>query len=272
MKYLNLNELPTRLINRLEKIKAPISGLYAIGDERLLDSSPKVAIVGSRKASVYTKELVSVLSSNLSNAGVSVVSGGALGVDIVAHKSSLPHTIGIFGNGLDIIYPAANSKIINEIYSKALALSEYKPSTPPLPHHFLQRNRIVVSLCDALVVAQADIKSGSMSSVGVAIKLGIPIYVLPQRLNESRGTNELLKNMQANLIVDFEAFAMSFVPSKSLNNLSNKNNCDDELLDFCKYGVSLDDAIARFGNKVYEYELLGLLEISNLRVKVCQNI
>ena len=75
---------------------------------------------------------------------------------------------------------------------------------------FLERNLITVALSDAVVVAQADIKSGSMSSARAAIKFGIPLYVLPQRLGESSGTNELLASQKAKIITDFDKFAMEF--------------------------------------------------------------
>ena len=244
----------------LNRLKNPPKQLNFIGDTSLL-SLPKIAVVGSRKASVYTKECVTALCAVLKSANVCVVSGGAIGVDIVAHKNNIKKTIGIFASGLDTIYPSQNKVAINEIYTKALALSEYDEGEPPLAYRFLERNRIVVGLCEALVVAQADLKSGSMQSARLANELKIPVYVLPQRMGESDGTNFLLANKKAELIDDYHKFASLF------GEIKEQEKTSDEILKFCKNGVSLDEVLAKFGDIIYEYELEGLVEISNLRVK-----
>ena len=109
------------------------------------------------------------------------------------------------------------------------------------------------------MVAQADAKSGSMQSARMAKELGVPIFTLPQRLGESEGTNELVASGTANLINDFDEFALRFggkpAPAQ-----------DDEVIKFCKNGASLDAALAKFGGKIYEYELEGKLRISGLTV------
>ena len=242
----------------LSRLKNPPKKLFYKGNLELLNL-PLVSIVGSRRASRYTKECVYALAKTLSSAGVCVVSGGALGTDIEAHRGAFPNTIGIFGNGLDKIYPQINSKTIKKIYDESLALSEYEPGTPSLPYRFLERNRIVVALSQALVVAQADTRSGSMQSARMAKELGVPIFTLPQRLGESDGTNELVTSGAANLINDFDEFALRFggkpAPAQ-----------DDEVIKFCKNGASLDTALAKFGDKIYEYELEGKLRISGLTV------
>lgn len=265
MKKLDSSELPASL-NRLNtKADPAIKQLYAAGNTSLL-FMPKVAVVGSRKASIYTRGLVTQLSSALSKRGICVVSGAALGVDIAAHEAALPNTIAVFGNGLDIIYPKSNLKPIQKILKSALALSEYDPGTPPFPHHFLERNRIVVALSQALIIAEAELNSGTMASANIAIRLGVPIYVLPHRIDESRGSNALLEQGRASLLVDFDRFADTLAPAKALEQSFDFNYQKDELLEFCKNGVGLDDVLAKFGDKVYEYELDGKLEIRNLRV------
>lgn len=198
--------------------------------------------------SVYTKNCVFSLASMLKNAHLCVVSGGALGVDITASMAAMPNTIGIFANGLDQIYPRTNEKIIKQIYENALALSEYEDDYLPKNYDFLLRNRLVIALSKAVVVAQADIKSGSMQSAKLALELNKPLYVLPQRLEESTGTNFLLKENKAKLICDFKEFVSEFA-SIDIN--------QDEFLEFCKKGVSVDEALKIYGQKVYEYELEG---------------
>ena len=182
-------------------------------------------------------------------------------MDITAHKAAMPRTISVFANGLDIIYPAQNKAAIREIYEKGLALSEYDEGEPPIAYRFLERNRIVVGLVQALVVAQADLRSGSMQSARLANELKIPLFVLPQRINESSGTNALLASKKAELIDDYVKFASLF------GEVKEQEKADDDILKFCKNGVSLDEALAKFGEIIYEYELDGLVEILNLRVK-----
>ncbi|BCX79507.1 DNA-processing protein DprA [Campylobacter sp. 19-13652] len=264
MKILTKDELPKSL-NRLNtKVDPEVKSLYAIGETKLLEL-PKIAIVGSRKASVYTKELVSQLASTLASREICVVSGAALGVDIAAHTAALGHTIAVFGNGVDVIYPKSNSNTIKKILQTSLAISEYPSQTPPLAHHFLQRNRIVVALSQALVIAQADQQSGTMASANIAQRLGVPIYVLPQRLSESRGSNMLLEQGKASLLADFEAFSDKFASNKKALKAQLKDS-NDEILRYCKDGAMLDDMLAKFGDIIYEYELDGKIEIKNLRV------
>lgn len=250
-----LSEIPAQL-NRLKK---PPKKLYYKGNLELL-KLPMISIVGSRRASAYTKGCVLNLAKILSNAGVCVVSGGAIGTDIKAHEGAFANTIAVFGNGLDLIYPRANLKMIEQIYGSCLALSEYEPDVSAASHRFLERNRIVVALSEALVIAQADFKSGSMQSARIAQEIGVKIYVLPQRLKESDGTNELLASGKAELIDDFDKFAAKF--GKPLSETK------DEILEFCKYGANLNEALAKFGDKIYEYELFGKLVISGLKVSL----
>lgn len=252
-----LENLPKELLS----LAKPPKKLYYKGDLSLL-AKPKIAIIGSRKMSVYTKGCVSELSSLLSRAGVCVVSGGALGVDICAHEAAMPLTIGVFANGLDQIYPKNNAFIIKQLYTKALALSENEPAYLPQRYDFLLRNRLIIALCEAVVVAQADFKSGSFQSANLALKLGKELFVLPQRKDESPGTNALLEQGKAKLIHDFRAFALKF------GNLEEQEVLDDEFLVFCQKEPSLDEALKHFGDKVYEYEFEGKIEISGVRIRL----
>jgi DNA processing protein len=243
-----------------KNFKNPPDKLYYKGNLSLLDR-PKVAIVGSRKCSVYTKNMVLSLATTLKKYGVCVVSGAAIGVDIYAHMSAYPYTIAVFGNGLNQIYPSQNSKIIKDIYQNSLALSAYEPDTLAKGWQFLERNLITVALSDAVVVAQADIKSGSMSSAMAAIKFGIPLYVLPQRLGESSGTNELLASQKAKIITDFDKFAMEF-------GVKSDEEKSDEVMEFIKKNSNFDDCYNKFGDKIYEYELDGKIAIDGIYVRI----
>lgn len=252
-----LETLPNELLN----LDEPVKKLYYKGDLSLLKRK-KVAIIGSRKMSVYTKNCVLELASLLKQAGVCVVSGGALGVDINAHIGAMPCTIGVFANGLHQIYPKNNEKIIKQIYTQGLALSENEPEYMPHGYDFLLRNRLIIALCEHIIITQADFKSGSLQSANLAVKLGKKVSVLPQRKGESDGTNSLLEQGKVGLINDFKAFAAGFGALFETDELSN-----DELLNFCKNGANLNEALAKFGDKIYEYELDGKLDIQGVLVR-----
>ncbi len=248
-----LNYLP----KSLQAIQKPPKKLFLKGDERLLDKRI-VSIVGSRRPNAYTKTLTYSLASALAKRGVVVVSGGAMGVDAIAHEGAYPSTIGVMANSLDFIYPKVNEKLIKKLEHKALVLSEYEPNTKATPWSFVERNRIVVGLSEVVIIAQADENSGSMRSAEIALKEKKPIYVLPQRLQESKGTNKLLSENKAKLIADIEEFANLF---------ARVDGEDDEVLKYIKNEPRLDKCLEKFGDLIYEYELDGKLDIDGLLVR-----
>ena len=252
--------LPSSYLSLFDALKDKPKSLYFKGNLELL-SYPKIAIIGSRKMSIYTKNCVLELATTLKNAGVCVVSGGALSVDINAALGSLPLHIDIFANGLSHIYPRTNEKIIKEIYTKGLALSENEDTYMPQGFDFLLRNRLIIALSEAVVIAQAHLQSGSMQSARLSLQMQKPLFVLPQRLEESRGTNLLLQDKKANLIADFKSFAERF-------GTKIKPREEDEFLFFCKQGVSVEQALQKYGEKVYEYELEGKIAIDGIWIRL----
>ncbi len=256
MKYQikKLHKIP----KELEKIKKPPKSLFYIGDKTLLDM-PKVSIVGSRRPNSYTKDFTYTLAKSLNDAGVCVVSGGAMGVDAIAHKGAFPNTISVMANSLDFYYPAVNQKLIENIYENSLALSEYEKDYKAKPYSFVLRNRLVVGLGEVLVVTEADENSGSLRSVEFALKQGKKVFVLPHRLGESKATNRLIKEKKAEVIFDISTFISLFT-----NNI--KPAYKDEIEEFFSKNPSLDEAIKKFGSKLYELELEGKITIKNLKV------
>lgn len=236
----------------LKNIKSPPKELYYRGDISLL-SSKKISIVGTRRPNQYTQEIVKELASKLSLAGVVVVSGGALGVDIIAHKASYPNTIAVFANSLDSIYPKTNSEMIEKIYTNALALSESENNPTPKKYEFTNRNRLVTALGEVLIIAQADLKSGSLASAAHAKAQGKEIFVLPHRLKESEGTRELVKKGEASYIEDIDEFVARF------GELESKKSSD---LD----GLRVEEAYKIHKEKLFELELEGVISIENGRV------
>jgi DNA processing protein len=219
--------------------------LFYKGDLTLLNT-PKLAIVGSRKPSKYTKEITAILSSKLSQK-YTIVSGGAYGVDAIAHKNA-KKTIMVSPAGIDTIYPKINKNLIEDIIKNHLIISEYEGSYMPRSYNFIYRNRIVVNISDFLIITEADENSGSMRSFEWARKYNKKVFVLPHRLNESKGTNYLAKTNQAEIIWDIEEFILSLGIEK-----------ENKIMDF-------NEAFLEYGDKLYEMELNGEIKIKNNRV------
>jgi len=172
--------------------------LYYCGtlpDKRL----PAVAIVGSRKPTTYGIEVTTKIAGDLAQRGVVIISGMALGIDSVAHRAALEVggiTIAIQGNGLMELYPRSNRRLGEEIVKKGGAIiSEYEPDTPPMKHRFLERNRLVSALSDAVLVTEAAARSGTLNTVMHALEQGKEVFVVPGNITSpmSAGCNALLK-------------------------------------------------------------------------------
>jgi DNA processing protein len=246
-------------IKQFEVLKKPPKILFSKGNSSLLETN-MVSIVGTRRPISYTKEQTLKLSKAFASIGYTVVSGAAMGVDAIAHSGAFPNTIAVMANSLDIIYPKVNQKLINTIFSDALALSEYPENTKATRYSFVVRNRLVVALGEVLIITEADLDSGTMRSAEIAKELGKQIFVLPHRLGESRGTQKLLEDGDAKLIADIDKFIGQFGEVKEV--------FDEEEI-FFKNNPTLQDALNRFGDKIYEYELEGKIEIKNLKVYWC---
>jgi DNA processing protein len=242
--------------SELEILKKPPSELFFVGNCDLLHSK-KISIVGTRRPISYTKEQTFKLAQKFSQIGYCIVSGAAMGVDAIAHRGSFPNTIAVMANSLDYQYPAVNRTLINDIYKNSLALSEYKEDYRATKYSFVIRNRIVVALGEVLIISEADENSGTMRSAKIALDLGKKIFVLPHRLGESRGTQKLLSEGNAELILDIDEFVGRFGQVQKSN---------DPFLIYCQSTPLLSEALAKFGTNVYEYELEGKIKIENLKV------
>ena len=249
-------------IEELNSMKSYPSELYLSGNEELL-KRVKVSIVGSRKTSKYARELTYKLSSALSKVGVCVVSGGAMGVDAIAHMGAgSANTIAVLPCGIDIKYPAVNKNLLTDIEKNGLLLSQFAPNFRAAPWSFVVRNELVVALGEVLVVAEAELGSGSMRSIEFALKMNKKIFVLPHRLGESSATNELLKDHKAEVIYNIDLFASKF------GTLEQAVEVLDEFLEYCQKSPTYEEALAKFPTRIFEAELSGEIEIRNAKVYV----
>ncbi len=182
---------------RLKDIYDPPALLYLRGELRTEDELA-VAIVGSRKTSVYGREVTERIGGDLARHGVTVVSGMARGIDSVAHKGALRgggRTIAVLGCGVDVIYPSENRNLFHQIIDQGAVLSEFRMGSPPEAGHFPRRNRIISGLSIGVVIVQASAESGSLITAGYALEQGREVFAVPGNIGAegSRGTNQLIK-------------------------------------------------------------------------------
>jgi DNA processing protein len=192
-----LNILDSRYPPLLREIHDPPMLLYVKG---VLPQPgiPTVAVVGARQASSYGLDTAHRLAGDLARAGVTVVSGMALGIDSAAHEGALAaggSTVAVLGGGLSHIYPAANLKLAKAIERHGALLSEYPMEEKPRPEYFPLRNRIISGLSSAVLVVEAREKSGALITASAALEQGREVFAVPGNVNASRssGTNALLK-------------------------------------------------------------------------------
>jgi len=189
----------------LLQLHDPPPVIFLRGDASLLDP-PAVAVVGSRKATVYGRRTAETIGGALARAGIPVVSGLALGIDAAAHRGALAaegRVVGVLGAGVDVPHPPANSGLFRIVGRDHLLVSEFLPGERPYPHHFPRRNRILAALSSAVVVVEAARRSGALITVDHAMDLGRDVLAVPGRVDSrtSRGTNRLLQD-GAQVVVD----------------------------------------------------------------------
>ena len=244
-------------VKELDSMKKYPKELYFKGEISLLNKK-KISIVGSRQPNQYARHKTQELAHKLSSAGVCVVSGGAIGIDAIAHKAAgAQNTIVVAATGLDKRYPTINAKLIEEVESRGLVLSQFQDGSPSTRYNFVIRNELVVALGEILIVSYADENSGTMRSVEFALKMGKEVYALAHRIDESRGTNKLLQEGKAKAIYDIDTFVKEF------GDVQTEKRADDDFLEFCKSNPTYDEALAQFASRIFEAELLGEIVVKN---------
>ena len=189
-------EYPEQLKNIYD---APLK-LYVLGNKNLLKQKG-IAIIGSRNATEYGKRTALKLATELSENGINIISGLAIGIDTYAHlgtlqKNCIGKTIAVLGCGLDQIYPKQNIELAKKIInSGGCIISEYPIGTMPKKLNFPQRNRIISGLSNGVVVIEASEKSGALITVDFALEQGREVFAVPGNItnNTSIGTNNLIK-------------------------------------------------------------------------------
>ncbi|WP_404459234.1 DNA-processing protein DprA [Oceanobacillus kapialis] len=166
----------------LRMINDPPFVLYALGDHRLLNYSPSLSVIGTRKPTREAWDKTKLMIQPLIEEGWAIVSGMARGIDTYAHKITIEgsgKTIAVLGSGFHHIYPMENQALFTKIRKTGIVLSEYPPSMPASKHHFPERNRIISGLAFGTLVIEATEKSGTLITVDQALDQGREVYALP---------------------------------------------------------------------------------------------
>jgi DNA processing protein len=184
----------------LAHLTYPPAGLFARAGEAslsVLRSSPRITIVGTRKATPYGLRAADAFTEAFARAGVVVISGLALGIDGRSHQAALSAggpTVAVLGCGADVVYPRRHRALYEAIAGTGAILSELPPGCPPSRWTFPQRNRLLAALADAVLVVEGSVTSGAMQTAGEAAALGRPVFVVPGPIgvDNHRGCNLLL--------------------------------------------------------------------------------
>ena len=191
----NDNEYPDKLRN----LQNPPVGIYVNGNWRKFLEINSIGVVGTRRCSNYGKYVAHSIGEALSIAGISVVSGGALGIDAAAHIGCLNAggvTVAVLGTGINLVYPGKHVELFKKITENGALVSEYPFGDQGNTWHFPERNRIIVGLSNRLVVVEAPVDSGAMISARLALEAGIEIWSVPGQITDktATGTNKLLRD------------------------------------------------------------------------------
>jgi len=182
----------------LGEIYDPPGFLYVLGSFGLVDHG-SIAVVGSRNPTHYGVLSTERIAGGLAEAGITVVSGMARGLDSLAHEAAMKNngrTVAVLGSGLDVIYPPENKKLAERIRENGAVVSEFPPGTGPDAQNFPRRNRIISGMSLGVVVIEARIKSGALITAYLALDQNREVFAVPGNINNprSKGTNRLIQD------------------------------------------------------------------------------
>jgi len=165
---------------RLLSFEGPPPVIYGLGNEGALDRG--VAIIGARNATPYGKRAAKLVASWAADLGLVVYSGGARGCDQAAHQGALEAggtTVAVMGCGADIVYPSRSGKLLDQVAAQGAVVSQYPWQTPPMKYRFRERNRLIAALSDLVIVVEARLPSGTLSTVQHALEMGVQVAAVP---------------------------------------------------------------------------------------------
>ena len=189
---------------RVDELEAPPIGLVVKGNLEIL-GNPSLAIVGTRNPTPYGSRIAGDFAAGFVDREWDIVSGGAYGIDSAAHRGALVaegRTIAVIASGIDLQYPAGNTRLFEEICENGAIVSEVMPGVVAMPHRFLTRNRLIAALSQATLVVEAAFRSGSLRTARDAAELMRPVMAIPGPINSpsSEGCHRLIGERAAELV------------------------------------------------------------------------
>lgn len=189
-------EIGGELAPKMAMLHPRAEEIYGIGDSSLLGDIRRVAIVGTRRPSIYGIKAAQLFAGHLAKKGVCVVSGLAIGIDSYAHQAVLDAggtTIGVNPAGIEQQYPKSNRRLYKNIYKKGLIISENRSDINIMKHIFLKRNRIIAAISDAVIMVEGTNGSGAINTVHHALDLGTHVFAVPSSVfSVNSGTNYMI--------------------------------------------------------------------------------
>jgi DNA processing protein len=221
-----------RYPERLAEIDDPPLALWANGSDWSLLQNPGLAMVGSRHPTINGCRFAAAMAERLSNLGITIISGLALGIDASSHRGALGgtgKTIAVLGNGIDHIYPRANRRLGADIQAHGLIVSEYGPTTPVRALQFPRRNRIIAALSLGTLVVEATRRSGSLITARLANEYGREVFAVPGSVHSalSKGCHKLVRD-GAKLVEDIDDILLEIAPQL---HAATEENIDDVIVD-----------------------------------------
>ncbi len=194
-----------------------------------------IAIVGSRHPTAYGIRMAAKFSSELSQQGITIISGFARGIDAEAHRSSLRvkgRTLAVFGCGLDIVYPKEHVSLYEQIVENGAIISEFPLGTIPQAFNFPKRNRIITGLSMGVLVVEANHRSGSLITASIAAEEGREVYAIPGQIDSvtAQGTNHLIQN-GAKLVISADDILVDLYPQLKATVATDVRHCEETVED-----------------------------------------
>ncbi len=259
--------------NLLKEIPQPLQRLWLMGAE-LNNDEKRLTVVGTRNPTRYGRKITEQLVKEVASAGVTIVSGLAIGTDCLAHKAALDaggKTIAIMPRGLDIIYPPGNQKLAERILANGGTLiSEYPPGTEAFTWNFVARNRIQSGISEAVLIIEAAEKSGTLITANFALEQDRTVMAVPGNIDSlvSIGTNKLIRDGATPVTCAqdiLEALEINIKSSK-VAEYRPENKAEESIIKLIKSGISNSEEIqvkSKLGAIEYS-TALTMLEIKGI--------
>lgn len=267
----------------LSEINDPPKSLRVIGE--LPKTEKYLAVVGSRKYSEYGRSVCEKLIEGLSGYSITIVSGLALGIDSIGHKSALKAglpTVAIPGSGLGekVLYPASHRNLAKQIVeSGGCLLSEFEDNFIATPYSFPQRNRIIAGMCHATLVIEAELQSGTLITSKYATEYNRDVLTVPNSIfsKTSEGPHMLLRLGATPVTSSLDIVsALGLTPHDNFSQKRDYKNCssdEHEVIELLSEPLSRDEIIRKLGKPVYATQtILATMEIKNLIEEVMGEI